>query len=257
MSMNNGDTHTPHADGKWHFDQSVTDNFDAMIRASIPGYESMRDSIVGLIRRYTANIWEHRVRYVDWGASRGHMADLILPLMNRVKHSYACIEVSDPMVDVLNKKFSNTECVSIHKADMRSLANQKLFPNPFFSDKYNIEADIHLLVLTLQFVPTEYRSRILKAIFKATRPGGFLIFVEKVTSDNAWTQGLFVDTYHDHKFNAGYSQEEIKTKRLSLENSLVALSEESNVNLMRSAGYTHVECFWRNLNFAGWIAYKE
>jgi tRNA (cmo5U34)-methyltransferase len=54
----------------------------------------------------------------------------------------------------------------------------------------------------------------------------------------------------------GYTEEEINSKRIALEGVLVPVTANWNEQLLRDAGFTQVECFWRNLNFAGWIAIK-
>jgi tRNA (cmo5U34)-methyltransferase len=54
----------------------------------------------------------------------------------------------------------------------------------------------------------------------------------------------------------GYTEEEINSKRIALEGVLVPVTAKWNEQLLRDAGFNQVECFWRNLNFAGWIAIK-
>jgi tRNA (cmo5U34)-methyltransferase len=45
-------------------------------------------------------------------------------------------------------------------------------------------------------------------------------------------------------------------KRKSLEGVLMPLTENWNINLLKETGFKKIDCFWRNLNFAGWIAIK-
>ena len=54
----------------------------------------------------------------------------------------------------------------------------------------------------------------------------------------------------------GYTEEEIQRKRLSLEGALVPLTARMNEDMLRGAGFHEVDCFWRWMNFAGWIAVK-
>ena len=55
---------------------------------------------------------------------------------------------------------------------------------------------------------------------------------------------------------AGLYTEEIERKRLALEGVLVPMTAHWNEDLLRQAGFQQVECFWRYLNFAGWLAIK-
>lgn len=53
-----------------------------------------------------------------------------------------------------------------------------------------------------------------------------------------------------------YTEEQIVNKRKSLEGVLVPLTSERNTELLKNAGFKNVDCFWRYLNFCGWIAIK-
>lgn len=66
-----------------------------------------------------------------------------------------------------------------------------------------------------------------------------------------------VRNYYALKRHNGYDDEEIQRKRLSLEGRLVPITAAWNEQLLRSAGFTETECFWRWMNFAGWIAAKR
>lgn len=48
----------------------------------------------------------------------------------------------------------------------------------------------------------------------------------------------------------------LKDKRKSLEGVLVPITAKWNEELLESAGFSQIDCFWRCLNFAGWIAIK-
>jgi tRNA (cmo5U34)-methyltransferase len=86
------------------------------------------------------------------------------------------------------------------------------------------------------------------------RPGGALILVEKVLGEDAAMDAMLAELYYEFKADNGYTQEAIARKRLSLEGVLVPLSAEWNRQLLKGAGFRHVECFWRSLNFCGLLA---
>lgn len=109
-------------------------------------------------------------------------------------------------------------------------------------------------VLSMQFMPTSYRPRMLKQIYDGLTDGGALIFVEKILSENM--DDLMVDLYYEMKRENGYTDEQIMSKRRSLENVLSPLKAEWSVDMMRTAGFRQVDMFWRCLNFCGWIAVK-
>jgi tRNA (cmo5U34)-methyltransferase len=66
-----------------------------------------------------------------------------------------------------------------------------------------------------------------------------------------------VERYYTMKARNGYTQEQIERKRLSLEGVLVPVTAHWNEELLRIAGFTQVDCFWRWMNFAAWIAVRD
>lgn len=65
-----------------------------------------------------------------------------------------------------------------------------------------------------------------------------------------------VETYEAMKAANGYTSEQIDRKRASLEGVLVPLTAAWNEDLLRQAGFRSIDCFWRWMNFAGWIVIR-
>lgn len=80
--------------------------------------------------------------------------------------------------------------------------------------------------------------------------------VEKILGANAQINQMMADAYAALKAEHGYSQEAIERKRLSLEGVLVPVTAQWNEELLAMAGFSCVDCFWRWMNFAGWLAVK-
>lgn len=238
----NGDKHTPHTDGVWKFDESVTANFDSMLQASIPEYEMMR--------RLTFDLGKHFVDavngVVDLGASRG---EALAPFVSIADRCYA-VEVSEPMSEVLRTRFKADRNVSVLHKDLRTVSNEF---SPFLENKNCVV----LSILTLQFVPIEYRAKIVRLIYKSLKSGGAFMFVEKVLGNTPDLDELFVDEYYAMKNRNGYSYEDIQRKRASLEGVLVPMADSWNRDMLRSAGFQQIDCYYRSLNFCGLIAVKD
>lgn len=225
---------------KWEFNESVTSCFDNMLERSIPQYHIMRQACTALAKRYMTD----RSIVIDMGCSRGEaIAELIPPLYTNT--SFLGLEVSEPMLQASQERFHNVPYVNVEKHDLRNG-----LPTP------SIPASVILSILTIQFTPIEYRHRILKDVYDTLQPGGAFIFVEKVLGNtHALNEGM-VSLYYDLKGKNGYTNEQIERKRLSLEGSLVPITAKWNEDLLRESGFTEVDCFWRWMNFAGWIAIK-
>lgn len=229
-------------EGKWAFDAEVTEVFDEMLRRSIPQYDVMRNAVSEIASRFV----EEKTAIVDLGCSRGDALD---PLIRKfgAYNRFVGVEVSQPMLEAARKRFQGyIDCnvVSIREMDLR-----REFPPE--------RASVILSVLTLQFTPIEYRLKIVREAFNSLIPGGAFILVEKVLGASAEIDQLLVDLYYGMKRDHGYSQEEIDRKRLSLEGVLVPVTAAWNEQLLRQCGFSQVDCFWRYLNFAGWVAVKS
>lgn len=227
---------------KWKFDASVTAVFDDMLARSIPQYEVMRKACYDLACHYAQ---PHTI-IADLGCSRG---EAIAALVDKfgVHNRFVGIEVSAPMLEAARQNFQGLiDCnvVDIREWDLR----RKDYPLSNVS--------VTLAVLTVQFVPIEYRLRLLRNIYQSLNSGGALILVEKVLGATADLDSVMVDTYYALKAQNGYSQEQIERKRLSLEGVLVPVTARWNEEMLVSCGFAEVDCFWRWMNFAGWIAIK-
>jgi tRNA (cmo5U34)-methyltransferase len=227
---------------KWAFDDKVTQAFEDMLERSIPQYRVMRSAVTDIASSYQKD----HTDIVDLGCSRG---EALAPLVSRfgAYNRFLGLEISDPMLAAAKERFKGyieSGTVEIRKHDLR-----EGYPA--------VSASVTLCVLTLQFTPIEYRLRILSDIYKHTLPGGALILVEKVLGSTAEIDALLVERYYAMKAENGYTQEQIERKRFSLEGVLVPVTAKWNEELLHNVGFRQVDCFWRWMNFAGWIAVKS
>jgi tRNA (cmo5U34)-methyltransferase len=182
---------------------------------------------------------------VDLGCSRGEaMASLLARFYGR--NRFVGVEVSEPMLIAARDRFAreiDRGLVAIQHLDLRETYPQ-------------VNASVTLSVLTLMFVPLEHRARVVRDMYDHLLPGGALLLVEKILGSCPALDERMVASYYDFKRRNGYSQEEITRKRLSLEGVLVPVTAAWNEDLLRMAGFTMIDTFWRWQNFAGWVAVK-
>ncbi len=227
-------------EGPWLFNDGVTKVFDNMLERSIPGFADMRSLTTQLACKYA----QPDTVVLDLGCSRGGSLEPIINVLGS-KQQYLGVEISDPMRKAASERFASCAEIDIKIIDMDLRLD---FPA--------VESSVILSILTIQFIPIEYRQAILASAYASLRSGGAFILVEKILGTNAHLNSTFVDLYYGMKGRNGYTEEEINSKRIALEGVLVPVTANWNEQLLRDAGFTQVECFWRNLNFAGWIAIK-
>lgn len=223
---------------KWAFDSEVCRVFSDMLSRSIPQYDLMRNSVFDVGKHFI----QPDTQVVDLGCSRG---DALAPFIDEFGNSnrYLGLELSESMLEASQDRFASAisdGTVEIKKHDLRE-------PYP------SVRASLTLSVLTLQFTPMEHRQRILRDVYQSTAPGGAFILVEKVLGDTAEINELMVQCYYELKRHNGYSEELIQRKRLALEGVLVPVTARWNEELLRSAGFQQVDCFWRWMNFSAWV----
>lgn len=229
-------------DEKWTFNEEVTNCFDNMLERSIPEYKIMRK----LCFEIGKNFVQKETDIVDFGCSKGKALEPFIEYFGAYNR-YIGIDSSKPMVEASKKLFEgyiNCKLVSIKEMDLR-------FEFP------STKPSLSLLILSLQFIPINYRLGILRKVYKNTLPGGALILIEKIIGNGALIDDLLIDKYHSIKKENNYSLLDIDRKKYSLEGVLVPVTAKWNEDMLKLSGFSQVDCFWRYLNFAGWIAIKE
>jgi len=223
---------------KWEFGEDVAKCFSDMLERSIPGYTDMRMLSYKLGKNFV-----HPDKHIlDLGAASG---EALRPyIVDDIANSYMGLEVSKPMRDEMNNQFPRSDVKAIDY-DLR-----KLDPKDFNN------VSLVLSILTLMFTPIQYRPQIINAVYNILPTDGAFILVEKVLGASAQVDDLLVKSYYEMKLDHGYTLSDIERKKASLEGVQVPLTANFNVEMLKSEGFRKVECFYRNLNFAGWIAIK-
>lgn len=224
-------------EGKWEFNKAVSDCFDDMLERSIPQYETMRELVSRVGFRYI----KIGTSVIDIGCSNGNAVE---PFVRHYGHAcdFLLMDVSEPMLEKCREKFGY---LSILNHDITTGIPETKSP-----------ASLILSVLTLQFTPIEYRQKIVQGVYDRLCDGGAFIVVEKVLGNTYEIDEMLVDEYYKIKSENAYTQEQIQSKRKSLEGVLVPITATWNEDLLRSVGFRKVDCFWRYLNFAAWVAVK-
>jgi tRNA (cmo5U34)-methyltransferase len=224
------------------FDKKVVNVFDDMLNRSIPFYkETLRLSASFLLK----NIKNNAIVY-DIGSSTGEFVN-VLCNMNEINSKFnlqiTAIDSSKSMIDKSKQKFSklgfNVEFIN---GDITS---------------YNLKVCNGIVMnYTLQFIPIKDRNKVIENIFNSLQKGGVFIFSEKVVHNNDSLSKDYVKEYYNFKNNNGYSDKEILNKQKSLQNILTPLTYEQNKKMLVDVGFKNIDCLFKWVNFATFIAIK-
>lgn len=225
------------------FNDEVANVFDDMVSRSVPYYEEMQRMTVELVGDFARD----NTSIYDIGCSTGTTLAMIDQQISPPKKiTLVGIDNSRQMLRKAKEKLSAAQlthpyqlkCVDIHK-------------------KLPIEnASAVTMLLTLQFARPLYREKIVRRIADGMTNNGCLLLIEKITSEETTFNRLFIEHYYDFKRRNGYSEMEIAKKREALENVLIPYRVEENIELLKTAGFRHVEIFFRWYNFCGIMAIK-
>jgi tRNA (cmo5U34)-methyltransferase len=227
---------------RWTFDADVVACYDDMLERSIPHYHVMREAVTALALHFA----QPHTTVLDLGCSQG---GALAPIIARLGAtcSYIGVDNSTPMLVAAHQRLAAPIAEGICAVEACDLRH----------DYPPAQASVTLAILTLQFIPPEHRQQVVQRMFAHTRPGGACIIVEKVLGDSAAIDTLMVDTYYAMKADNGYSAAQIQAKRAALEGVLMPLTAQWNTDLLRMAGFRQIDCFWRWMNFTGWVAIKD
>ena len=220
--------------GTFEFNDSVAEVFTDMLRRSVPGYEASLEAIDILARRYG----RAGTRCYDLGCSLG--ASTLAMRRNIVEPDceIVAVDLSPAMIGRCRKIVDADDTdlpVSIRVEDVRDVAIE--------------HASLVVLNYTLQFVPVNDRSRLVRRIYDGLIDGGVLILSEKVVDEDPAIEGLLIELHHEFKSANAYSDLEIARKRMALEEVLVPESTAAHLERLAEAGFNHRSVWLKHFNF--------
>jgi tRNA (cmo5U34)-methyltransferase len=226
----------------FRFGANVASVFDDMVNRSVPFYGEIQRMVAEL----TADHAREGTFVYDLGCSTG---TTMIGMDTLVDKSIKFIGVDDSQ-EMLNKcktKFDEIKFNRPYELRCADLGQGVKIEN----------ASVVVLCLTLQFVRPIYRERLLQDIVKGLNPGGVLILVEKILTEESDFNRDFINYYYNYKRRNQYSELEIAQKREALENVLVPYKLSENITLLRDQGFASCEVFFKWYNFAALIAVKR
>ncbi|MEE2024920.1 MULTISPECIES: carboxy-S-adenosyl-L-methionine synthase CmoA [Alkalimonas] len=226
----------------FRFDDQVADVFPDMIQRSVPGYQSIIQTIGQLASRYQ----QANSHFYDLGCSLGAASLAMRRNISAAGCKIIAVDNSPAMVQRCQRHleaFRSEVPVTVLEGDIREVA----FEN----------AAMVVINFTLQFLAKQDRSPLLKKVYQALKPGGILVLSEKIISAHSRSNQLLVDLHHDFKRANGYSELEISQKRTALENVMQPDSIAAHQQRLEQVGFTESTVWFQCFNFCSMIAFKQ
>ena len=232
----------PHTQVKdFAFDAQVVEVFPDMITRSVPGYNTIIDTIGRLSQRFV----EKNSQIYDLGCSLGAATLAMRKGISAegckiisVDNSYAMVERCKMHINA----FKGNTPVEVVEANIQDITIEN--------------ASMVVLNFTLQFIEKSQRQALLNKIAEGINPGGILVISEKISHGDSIIDEHLVDLHHDFKRANGYSELEVAQKRTALENVMRTDSVEQHIERLSQAGFKHVSPWFQCFNFISFIAIK-
>jgi tRNA (cmo5U34)-methyltransferase len=225
------------------FNKEVAEAFDDMLDRSVPFYTETQRMVAEL----AADFAQPGTNVYDLGCSTCN----------------SFLEIGRILPPDAGVRFVGVDSSPDMLVKAKAKLNASDFLHPFALQTGDLNAGVEvenasvvMLVLTLQFIRPLYRERLIQSIVRGMADNGCLIIVEKVLGEHSTFNRLFIKHYYEMKARNGYSELEISQKREALENVLVPYRLEENKELLRNAGFAHVDVFFKWYNFCGILAMK-
>jgi tRNA (cmo5U34)-methyltransferase len=216
------------------FSFDTIDEFDKHIATSVSNYESIEPLINSLAEHFV----EPDDNIYDLGCSTGGTLYGLSLHGTCEGVSYVGYDISDNLLP--------TENIPTNMAFFkRDITDPKI---KFFNTSFIMS------IFTLQFIPREKRETLVQKVYHSLNPGGAFIVCEKIYMANGMYQSMFNSSHYDYKLRT-YTAEEILDKQNTLRTIMRPLSDYSNIEMFRNAGFK-VETFWQSLNFKGYLVIK-
>ncbi len=225
----------------FEFNEQVTRVFDDMLHRSIPFYAEIIARQAQLIQRF----YQPGTRIYDLGCSNGNLGLRLSREMGARPFQMVAVDNAAPMLQAYKERLGNPVRGQQITLQCRDICQTEIE-----------NASVVVMNFTLQFIPPMQRNAVMDRIHKGLRPGGVLLFCEKITHRDSFMADLQQTFYYAFKRENGYSELEISQKREALERILIPEVLEAHLERLRRSGFESVDVWHKWFNFAALMAVK-
>jgi tRNA (cmo5U34)-methyltransferase len=177
----------------WTFkNKEVALNFDKHVRDTLPWYDISTNAVIHIARHY---INDNGLVY-DIGASTGNIGKKLKQTLDDRNAELIAIEPSYEMANLYNGG-----------GQLQVISAENVQYKPF---------DVAICFLSLMFVESEKRPKLLLDLYNSCKKGGVIIILDKAESQSGYLGTVLYRMTLDGKLKQGITPEDIIKKEMSL-----------------------------------------
>lgn len=221
------------------FNASEAENYDDVIKRRVPLYAEMQAFMAALLPFSK----KEYVRVLDLGCGTGSAGVAILKEFPLAR--LTAIDSSSDMLKIAASKVKHTTWrVDFLCQDIRVVSGQW----PVVRGEGEFDAIIS--AFSLHFLSPGEKEDVFKRCLTALKPGGMFINSEAVLSPSKRVYQVYMDKWKDFQLSNGFSEEEVGNHMLRFIRDVKPLTVDGQMELMASAGFSDVECYFKYMNWA-------
>ncbi|MCC9135430.1 class I SAM-dependent methyltransferase [Pontibacter silvestris] len=212
---------------KKQFDE-VSKKYDSQRQYLIPCYQDFYTACYPLVRKLSG-----AKRLLDIGAGTGLFSYFIYQI-NPNLH-YTLVDLSPEMLRVAKERFNGLDNFQYEELDF-SASN--------LPGKY----DIIISALAIHHLEDKEKEQLYYAVYEALNPGGVFINADQVLGRTLGFDHYYRTNWRETVLVSGLEEDAIQKafERVKLDKFATL---ESQLQILEDAGFTDVDCIYKNLNF--------
>jgi tRNA (cmo5U34)-methyltransferase len=215
---------------------NVSKKYDSQRQYLIPCFNDFYSACLPLVKSLT-----HAKKVLDIGAGTGLFAQFVYA-QNPHLH-FTLTDISGQMLNVARERFKGADNFEFIELD-------------FSKDPIQGKYDLIISGLAIHHLEDAEKAKLYKSIFQALNEGGMFINADQVAGKNQLFDSLYRYYWRETVSASGLDREALiqAFERTKLDK-LAPL--ETQLKMLEKAGFSEVDCIYKNMNFAVFGGFKD
>ncbi|MFT3780905.1 MAG: class I SAM-dependent methyltransferase [Nibricoccus sp.] len=215
--------------------------YDAEIRRIIPFYDALQSEALDIVRATVGS----PETWLDTGCGTGIFVERALAAFPRTR--FVAVDPSAAMLAEAKTRLGDNERLSF----LVPVGSEKLL-----SITPRLRVQVITAMLCHHYFEPAGRVAAVQSCYEILEPGGVLVVVENIDCDSLAGRTTGLDRWRDYQKSQGRSEPEVQAHIARFGIELKPIKIEDHLEVLKSAGFSCVEIFWRAQMQAGFYAVK-